>query len=173
MAIAAALMAGGLLALYLLKFLPPALTRWRSVRALQNLSKDLHALVDAPGIVFPVVALSLLLHVMTSLVVYAIARSLGLGIGVVECLVLVPPVILLTILPISLAGWGVRELGMISALGYAGVSSADALLISITFGVLIALVSLPGGWLWLTRKHRQPQVELSYRDAAVGRAPDA
>lgn len=171
--IAAVLMAAGLLALYLLKFLPAALTRWRIIRALQNLSKDLHALIAAPGIVFPVVALSLLLHVMTTLVIYAIARSLGLGIGVVECLVLVPPVILLTILPISLAGWGVRELGMISALGYAGISSSDALLISITFGVLIVLVSLPGGWLWLTKKYHQPHAELSYSDVAAGKAPDA
>ncbi len=171
--IAAVLMAVGLLVLYLFKFLPAALTRWRILRALQNLSKDLHALVVAPGVIFHVVALSLLLHVMTSLVIYDIARSLGLGIGVVECLVLVPPVILLTILPISLAGWGVRELGMISALGYAGISSADALLISITFGVLIVLVSLPGGWLWLVKKYHQPQTELSYSDATAGKAPDA
>lgn len=171
--IAAALMAAGLLVLYLFRFLPAALTRWRILRALQNLSKDMHALVAAPGVFFPVVTLSLLLHIMTSLVIYAIARSLGLGIGVVECLVLVPPVILLTILPISLAGWGVRELGMISALGYAGISSSDALLISITFGVLIVLVSLPGGWLWLTRKYHRPRVELSYSDAAIGKAPDA
>lgn len=171
--IAAVLMAVGLFVLYLLKFLPAALARWRLMRALQNLSKDLHALVVAPGVVFPVIALSLLLHVMTSLVIYAIARSLGLGIGVVECLVLVPPVILLTILPISLAGWGVRELGMISALGYAGISSADALLISITFGVLIVLVSLPGGWLWLTKKYHQPNAELSYSDVAAGKTPNA
>jgi len=171
--IAAALMAAGLFVLYLLKFLPAVLTHWRILRALQNLSKDLHTLVAAPRVVFAVAALSLLLHVMTSLVIYAIARSLGLGISVVECLVLVPPVILLTVLPISLAGWGVRELGMISALGYAGISSSDALLISITFGVLIVLVSLPGGWLWLTRKYHQPRVELSYSDAAIGKIPDA
>ncbi len=171
--IAAVLMAAGLLVLYLLKLLPAALTRWRILRALQNLSRDLRALIAAPGVVFPVIALSLLLHVMTSLIIYAIARSLGLGIGVVECLVLVPPVILLTILPISLAGWGVRELGMISALGYAGISSSDALLISITFGVLIVLISLPGGWLWLTKKFHQPHTKLSYSDVAAGKAPDA
>ena len=105
---------------------------------------------------------------MTSLAVFLIARSLALDIDVLTCLVLVPPVILLTILPISMAGWGVRELGMISALGYAGVASADALLISLTLGVFVVLLSLPGGWIWLAKKYHAPRVEVSFSEAAGG-----
>lgn len=159
------LMATGLLVLYGVKYLPAFLSRWRLVRAVQNLSQDLHTIAVTPRGAFPTLILSLLLHGMTSLVVFILARSLSLEISVLDCLVLVPPVILLTILPISMAGWGVRELGMISALGYAGVASADALLISLTLGVLIVLLSLPGGWIWFAKKYHAPQSAVSFSEA--------
>lgn len=163
------LMLAGLVVLYVARYAPAMFSRWRLTRLVQNLSRDLHTVLATPRIALRVGGLSALLHVTAGLVVYVIARSLSLPISVVDCLVLVPPVILLTILPISIAGWGVRELGMISALGYAGISSSDALLISITQGVLAILVSLPGGWFWLAKKYRQPRVELSYRDVVEQR----
>jgi hypothetical protein len=55
----------------------------------------------------------------------------------------------MSMLPVSVAGWGVRELAMVSAFGYAGVPNADALLMSLCFGLLILTISLPGGLLWL------------------------
>ncbi len=42
-------------------------------------------------------------------------------------MILIPPVLLLMMLPISVGGWGVRELSMVGFLGYAGVSSEAAL----------------------------------------------
>ncbi len=166
------LLSAGLALLYLLKSLPDAFSRWRAMRALRNLSRDLYALCVSPGAVLRVTAISVLLHVLTTLVVFVIARSLSLSIGVLDCLALVPPVILLTVLPISLAGWGVRELGMIAALGYAGVAATDALLISVTFGVLALLLSLPGGWFWLARKYHQPPTSPSFSEA-VGKGREA
>jgi hypothetical protein len=55
----------------------------------------------------------------------------------------------MSMLPVSVAGWGVRELAMVSAFGYVGVPDADALLMSLCFGLLILTISLPGGLLWL------------------------
>jgi len=166
------LLAAGLVLLYLFKSLPEAFDRWRPTRALCNLSRDLYALVVSPGAMRRALSLSVLLHVLTAFVVYVIARSLSLPLGVLDCLALVPPVILLTVLPISLAGWGVRELGMIAALGYAGIAATDALLISITYGVLALLVSLPGGWFWLAKKYHQPRASLSFSEA-VGKSGGA
>jgi hypothetical protein len=58
-------------------------------------------------------------------------------------------VTLITVLPISLAGWGVREVTVVALLGMLGVEDEAALLLSIEFGLLAMLVSLPGGVLWL------------------------
>lgn len=55
---------------------------------------------------------------------------------------------LLSILPISLGGWGVREAGMVALLGAQGVATEPALALSLIYGMLQLLVSLPGGLMW-------------------------
>jgi len=59
-------------------------------------------------------------------------------------------VVLAQVLPISVGGWGVREAAAVALLAMAGVDAASALLVSITFGVLIFLATLPGILFWLT-----------------------
>lgn len=83
-----------------------------------------------------------------------LARSLGIDISFTQCLTLIPPVVLATTLPISVGGWGIREAGMVTMLSLAGVSQAQALLLSIQLGLVSMIVSLPAGLLWLVyRKH--------------------
>jgi len=71
----------------------------------------------------------------------------------------IPPVMLIGYLPISFAGWGVREGAMIVGLGLIGISLENALIISLFMGITVLLVSLLGGVLWLisdTRKSKKP-----------------
>jgi hypothetical protein len=99
------------------------------------------------------------MHAMTGLVIYIVAQGLDISVGLIECIVLTPPISLLTVLPISLAGWGVREAGMVTALAFAGVASHDALIVSILFGLLLMAISIPGGVFWLyTHTHGSQQV---------------
>jgi hypothetical protein len=58
---------------------------------------------------------------------------------------------LVSMIPISFAGWGVREGAMIMGLGGLGISEPNALAVSIAFGLLQLIVGLPGGALWLMR----------------------
>src|SRR3989338_7724674 len=68
------LMTTALLVLYGVKYLPAFLFRWRLVRAVQNLSQDLHTIAVAPQSAFRALSLSLslLLHGMTSLAVMSL-----------------------------------------------------------------------------------------------------
>jgi hypothetical protein len=50
----------------------------------------------------------------------------------------------MTLLPISIAGFGVREGGFALVLGEAAVSAADATLVSLIGVVMLAVASLPG-----------------------------
>jgi uncharacterized membrane protein YbhN (UPF0104 family) len=43
-----------------------------------------------------------------------------------------------TALPISLAGWGVREVSLVSLLGLLGVDREAALVLSVEFGIINA-----------------------------------
>ena len=61
------------------------------------------------------------------------------------------PVLLLAhVVPISISGWGVREAAAIALLGMTGVDATSALLVSVMFGVLLMLATLPGALFWLT-----------------------
>ena len=132
------------------RFLPPAI-----LKNLSTLARDARKYFLNPAASVPGTAISVVNHMVTVTVFYALARALGIDIGFAECLVLIPPVVLLSMLPISLAGWGVREGAMVVALGFVGVPPAQALALSITFGILYAATSLPGGFIWFASGNRK------------------
>jgi hypothetical protein len=91
--------------------------------------------------------------------VVVLADSLSVSISVLELTALLPAIMLISALPISIAGWGVREYAMVTGLGYAGVPAASALVISLALATLGVLSSVLGGAFWLletrVRLHRQ------------------
>ena len=62
---------------------------------------------------------------------------------------LIPPVMLITMLPISIAGWGVREATMGLAFGYAGLISSEGVNVSLLFGAVSFIVGAFGGLVWI------------------------
>jgi hypothetical protein len=52
-------------------------------------------------------------------------------------------------IPVSIAGWGVRESMMVLAFSYAGLVEADGLAVSILFGVVNLAVGSIGGIVWV------------------------
>jgi glycosyltransferase 2 family protein len=75
---------------------------------------------------------------------FLLAKSLGMDPGVVIFALLVPLVFLVALVPVSFAGWGLRELGAVSIFGWVGISSEQALALSVLFGFLMIVVALPG-----------------------------
>ncbi|MCE3231667.1 MAG: conserved rane protein of unknown function [Alphaproteobacteria bacterium] len=67
---------------------------------------------------------------------------------------ILPAVMLLTSLPISFAGWGLREGALIIALGVYQVSQETALALSLIYGVLHLVSAVPGLILWILEKRR-------------------
>ena len=88
--------------------------------------------------------LTLIIHMCTFTGVYFISRAFGVELPLSAYMVIMPPVILLTIIPISLAGWGVREVSMVSLLGYSGIAQELSLSISIIFGFCYVIQGLLG-----------------------------
>jgi len=85
-----------------------------------------------------------------------LARAQHLDVSFIDFLMLMPPVTLLVALPISAGGWGLRESAMVVALAPVGVTAGSALLLSVEMGALAALLSLPGGVIWLCRYLSRP-----------------
>ena len=137
------------------------LNHWRIVRGLSNLSTDTRQVFLKLGNVFPITALGLLTHINLSICVFVLALSIGLGVSVVVCLMLVPPVLLITVIPISIGGWGIRETAMVAAFGLIGVPSEGALVLSILVGLVGLGISLPGGLVWLMSREREQGATLN------------
>lgn len=152
--IAAALL--GLLVLLSLDRLPRAWQqRWRLVRGLGDLARDGRRLLFSarPLLAMLVFGLGSALAAVTS--VWLLGQALGTGLGYLSCLLLVPILFTVTALPVSLAGWGLREGAAIFLFGLVGLPQHDALALSLAFGLLMAATSLPGGLVWaLTRERR-------------------
>jgi uncharacterized membrane protein YbhN (UPF0104 family) len=76
--------------------------------------------------------------------IYAMGQYLDVNISFKNILIIMPTITLITSLPISLNGWGVRESAMIIGLGLFGVEKEKALALSIFVGILtlLSLVSL-------------------------------
>jgi hypothetical protein len=64
----------------------------------------------------------------------------------------VPPVLLIATIPISIAGWGVREKSLVLAFAYAGLSETDGFLVSVLLGITMFAVGLIGGAVWLASR---------------------
>lgn len=139
--------------------LPPALRRFRVVRGLVRLSSDLRRVLLIPRRAVPTVLLSLINQGGVVVVVTILAKGLGLPVGWLQCLVVVPLAILATTIPISIAGWGVREGAFVAGFGFVGVPASSALVLSVLFGLLNTLICLPGGLVWLATGDRRRDLQ--------------
>ena len=83
------------------------------------------------------------------------AYAADINIQIIQILVLMPPVLLLTSLPISFSGWGVREGAIIFFFGLIGIIKTEAITISIILGLLTMLVSITGALVWLSEKPKK------------------
>ncbi|MDH3974488.1 MAG: flippase-like domain-containing protein [Deltaproteobacteria bacterium] len=98
--------------------------------------------------------LSVIIHLCSILCIYAIALAIGLEYGLGAYLVIMPPVFLFTLIPISLAGWGVREGAMVGIFLLIGAPKEAVLSISILYGLIVIFHSLPGMIFWVQSKSR-------------------
>ena len=96
-------------------------------------------------------------HLFYCIGVYFLAQSFHIQITLIQCIILMPPVLLATTLPISIGGWGIREAGTIFMLGFVAVAQAQALMLAIQMGLAIIIISLPASILWLLNRKHSPQ----------------
>ena len=157
-AVAVAATVAGMVVLMVLDRLPASLRGWRMVRGLAQLSVDARTVFLAPRTAGKALGWGVAGHVNLTLGIYVLALGLKLDVTWVDCIVLFPPALLLTTLPISIAGWGVREGAMVAVFALVGVPTDGALVLSILFGLLDALISLPGGIVWVLSGDRRADV---------------
>jgi uncharacterized membrane protein YbhN (UPF0104 family) len=89
---------------------------------------------------------------MNALIVYVLFRDLGVNVTLFHCLVIVPLLIQVALLPVTISGWGLREALMILGFGAIGVPQGQALLCSVLFGLCGIATAMIGGVVWLATR---------------------
>ena len=138
-----------MIVLLFLDRLPTKYFHWSFVNGFGLLAADTRRVFLFPINAFKAITWSLMGHINIALMVFLLGISIGLEITWFDCMVLMPPVLLVMTLPISIAGWGVREQAMVAAFALVNVPGEGALALSIMFGLLGLIIGLPGGIVWL------------------------
>jgi uncharacterized protein (TIRG00374 family) len=154
----------GLVGLIVFDRVGEILQRWSLTRALGALSGDFRRVVINAHVGMTVISLSVLIQIVFALVAFLLARSLALPLTAPDCIVLIPPIVLVMAAPVSIAGWGVREGAMVIALGFVGIDSHDALALSVLLGAATVCGALPGGLVWLITGHARPPMKIAAGD---------
>lgn len=108
-----------------------------------------------------IAVLSVLVHVLVVVIAWCVVQSIAAPVLFSQIFQLVPPVMLITMLPISIAGWGVREATMGLAFGYAGLMINEGVNISLLFGAVSFLVGAFGGLVWIISAEKAAQSSAS------------
>jgi len=96
---------------------------------------------------------SFFVHIGIAILVFYIGQLVDSQIDLVSCLLIFPSVFLISSIPISISGWGVREGAMIIGFSSIGVDVNSILLVSVIFGVCMLIQGLIGGIWWLLVKN--------------------
>jgi uncharacterized protein (TIRG00374 family) len=139
----------GIGVLMILDRLPGVLMRWRVVRGLGNLGIDGRKVLLSRRHLPRVLFWGVLTHINISLAAFLLATGLDLDVSLVDCLSLMPLVVLIMTIPISIGGWGVRETAMVALFGLVGMPNEGALVLSVLIGLVGITATLPGGLVWL------------------------
>jgi uncharacterized membrane protein YbhN (UPF0104 family) len=143
------------------------LQSWSATRHLAAIATVAVEILRSPRTLVIIASLSIMIHLLTALAGWCAARAVGAEMPVAYSLFLIPPVILITVLPISIAGWGLREGAMIAAFSYAGLPQADGLIVSLLFGAGFLVIGAIGGLVWILT------VDRAARHAAPAAALDS
>lgn len=94
------------------------------------------------------------IQLLNIFVIYIIFRFYETEVPFFWCMILTTPVMLISMLPISIAGWGVRETAMISGFSLLGFSTDVILAVSVTFGIAVFASGIPGIFLFICERKR-------------------
>ena len=137
--------------------LPASLLRVRLFGEPAKISADLRKTLLSPAGLL-VLLCGAIVQLANVLAILALAKGFHIQqAGLQNCLLVVPLANIAQSVPVSVAGWGVREGFFVAAFGVVGVTPSEALAVSIVFGVLVIVSSLPGGVLWLLQGTGSPR----------------
>jgi uncharacterized protein (TIRG00374 family) len=135
-----------------------------------SLSHSLTLFLGRPRLLLTTTFLSLLVQGINVVLVWLIGRAIGAPVPASYYGIVVPMVTLLTLLPISVNGMGVREGGMVLFLAPLGIPSSTALSLALLWFSVFVAASLFGAGIYLFGNFCRPGEQA--HDPSLGRDSD-
>lgn len=130
------------------------------VRGIMSSARDAVLATARAGFrpLFLVTLLGIAYQALVVLETWLLARAIGVDVPFVVMGVAVTIVLVVTFIPFSIAGLGIREGGYVAVLAPAGVAATDAVLLSLLTLAAFAIASSPGALAMLVREAEPPSV---------------
>jgi len=129
--------------------------RWNLEDRLKKVYNSLHSLTASKGVLLCAFVLSLVAQFVGIASTFLISKALGLNVSFVYFLTVVPIIWVITMVPISIGGLGVREGAFVLFFGQQGVSTENALLLSLLWWALTLVIGLVGGIIYGLGRYRR------------------
>ncbi len=133
--------------------------RWGKLR---RLAEGGRTYLRRPGLLAGTALLSVIVQAGNVGLVWAIGRAFGAPVPGAYYWVLVPMVSLLTMLPLSVNGMGIREGSTALFLAPLGVAEGTAICLAVLWFAAVTLASLAGGLVYLFGRFPRPEVRADH-----------
>lgn len=150
-----------IISIMLITFIPIFPNRWLNFKLMAFISPYVKSMKEMTRILysnkinfFELLVISIGLHLLHITIMRLICNSLGFDLSWIQYFVTVPLMLLVSSLPISFAGWGIREGISVATLTIFSVKEEFALAMSVIYGLLQILGSLPGLAYWISNKSK-------------------
>ncbi|TDA67479.1 MAG: flippase-like domain-containing protein [Clostridia bacterium] len=127
--------------------------RWpRVAEALSGFLEILGRYRERPRRLAVVILWSIVFQGLVVLINFVLLRGLGVPVSLGACMTVIPLTSALAMVPLSINGLGLREWSYVALLAPFGVDAATAVAASLSFFVVVTLVSLIGGACYLLER---------------------
>jgi uncharacterized membrane protein YbhN (UPF0104 family) len=156
-----------------------ALACWRNVtlplpsglhNSLARLHDNIWVFTGHFGATAAIFALATLNQMLPVAVIWILAKELNISLPGLDIALITFISTLAATVPISVAGWGIREGTLVYLFGLYGVPPNAAFTVSILYGLALTLSAAPGALMLLRGQPKAPAVDVMREEAAGGRA---
>ena len=151
--------AGAVASLVLAKLFARIFEHWPYTRWAGKLAASANFVLLGSGAGAAIVGSSFAIHGLSILAIWLLGVSAGLPLTPADAAVLFTVMLGVALIPVSISGWGVRELAVTALLGEKGIAVEQSLLFSLSFGILMLVAALPGSVVWALYSPGKPLVQ--------------
>ncbi len=113
------------------------------------------------AVLFSSLMISLINQVLVISVTWIMAKGLYIQVGLLQFLVFVPVVTLISMIPVSLNGMGLREYAFVSLLSGVGVEHEAGIALGLLSSAVIILSAIPGGLMYIFFRNRGDEQQMA------------